>query len=242
MKARGAFSLVELLVVIGVIGILLALLLPVLHTVRESANTLKCMSNLRQIGFAIQLYANANVGKTPNYSYRHEFPSDIPSASQPDGGESGPGWPNLIERYLGQNPGGAVWNCPSWRDENRRVNYFLGARWMHNQSPILRSIPMSKIKNSTTYIFAGECTAESYYPPPYGTDLASDFEDIDKDDGAIQCLVFFGEAGGLSMHRQGNNVLFADNHVATFKKFDPSALTYSPVSQQSDWSTVAAEQ
>jgi prepilin-type processing-associated H-X9-DG protein len=36
----------------------------------------------------------------------------------------------------------------------------------------------------------------------------------------------------MNMHRQGNNVLFADNHVATFKKWDDSSLTYSPVSQK----------
>jgi prepilin-type processing-associated H-X9-DG protein len=99
---------------------------------------------------------------------------------------------------------------------------------MHDQSPIIRSMQISKIRNSTTYVFAGECTAQIYYPPPFGTDLSSDFEDIDKDDGAIKCLAFFGEEGGMNMHRQGNNVLFADNHVATFRKWDPTALTYSP--------------
>ena len=90
---------------------------------------------------------------------------------------------------------------------------------MHQQNPIIRTIPISRIRNSTTYIFAGECTARIYYPPPYGTD-PSDFEDIDKDDGAIQCLLFTGEDGTINMHRQGNNILFADNHVATFKHWD----------------------
>ena len=231
-RARAAFSLIELIVVIGIIAILMAFLLPVLRMARESAQTVQCASQLRQIGLAIQQYANANAGKTPAWAVRHEWPND-PFPPDFMGEWTGPGWPILIERYLGQNPGGAIWNCPSWRDEERRVNYFLGARWMRVQTPLYRSIPISRIRNSTTYIFAGECTAEEYYPPPFGINDKSEFEDIDKDDGAIKCLKFFGDdGGGFNMHRQGNNVLFADNHVAAFTKWDPQALTYSPLSMR----------
>lgn len=226
--------------VIGIIGILLALLLPVMRNVRESANNLKCMSNLRQIGFAIQQYAIANNGKTPMWAVRHEYPND-PFPPEFLGEWTGPGWPILIEPYMKQKPDGPIWNCPSFPDTDRRVNYFLGARWMHQQQPMIRSMPMSRIRNSTTYIFAGECSTTRYYPPAFGTDTSSDFEDIDKDDGAIKCLSFFGEDGGFNMHRQGNNVLFADNHVATFKKWDDSALTYSPISQHNDYEAVGPE-
>ena len=226
---RAAFSLIELIVVIGIIAILIAFLLPMLRVARESARTVQCSSQLRQIGFAIQQYANANQGKTPAWSTRHEWPNDPTGEYDPIYGWVGPGWPILIERYLGQNPGGAVWNCPSWPEPERRVNYFFGARWMRAQEPMVRSIPMSRIRNSTTYILAGECVAPDYYLPPFGTDDApSGFEDIDKDDGRIQCLKFYGEDGGYNIHRQGLNVLFADNHVATHKKFDPQSLSYSP--------------
>ena len=199
---------------------------------------MQCASQLRQIGFAIQQYANANAGKTPAWAVRHEWPND-PFEHYFNGEWTGPGWPILIQPYLGQNPGGAVWNCPSWPDPGPRVNYFLGARWMRFQQPMVRSIPMSRIRNSTTYILAGECVAPAYYLPPFGSDPEAS-EDIDKDDGAIKCLRFFGEDGGYNIHRQGLNVLFADNHVAPFKKFEPQSLSYSP-DGHATWEELAME-
>ena len=212
--------------VIGIIAILMAFLLPALRVARESARTVQCASQLRQIGFAIQQYANANHGKTPMWAVRHEWPNDPHPEFFMDQW-TGPGWPILIQPFLGQDPGGAVWNCPSWPDPERRVNYFFGARWMRFQEPIIRTIPISRIRNSTTFILAGECVAPEYYLPPFGIDPELS-EDIDKDDGAIKCLRFFGEDGGYNIHRQGLNVLFADNHVATHKKFEPQSLSYSP--------------
>lgn len=60
-----AFTLVELLVVIGIIAVLMTVLLPALHLARESARKAACLSNLRQIGIAIQAYANDNRGRIP---------------------------------------------------------------------------------------------------------------------------------------------------------------------------------
>src|SRR5690606_5396673 len=59
------FTLIELLTVIAIIGILAAILIPVVGKVRDQARTASCTSNLRQLGLASILYANDNDGVLP---------------------------------------------------------------------------------------------------------------------------------------------------------------------------------
>ena len=77
-----AFSLIELLVAIGIIALLLAILLPVLSRARDAANRTKCASNLRQFGQALVMY-NGEFHEYPRTVYRgytsQNFPPDAPT-------------------------------------------------------------------------------------------------------------------------------------------------------------------
>lgn len=64
-RSGKAFTLIELLVVIAIIGILAALLLPTLGRAKESARSTACLSNLRQIGIALQIYVSENRNRLP---------------------------------------------------------------------------------------------------------------------------------------------------------------------------------
>jgi prepilin-type N-terminal cleavage/methylation domain-containing protein len=68
-KNPNAFTLIELLIAIGIIGILLGLLLPAAERVRHQAYIDKCASNLRQIGLGLTLYENDNAGNYPRTLY-----------------------------------------------------------------------------------------------------------------------------------------------------------------------------
>ncbi|MDB5324717.1 MAG: hypothetical protein JWM57_286 [Phycisphaerales bacterium] len=95
MKRTKAFTLVELLVVIGIIALLISILLPSLNRVRQQANSLKCLSNLRQFGTLVQLYAQSHKGSLPIGSWNGSSPlsSTTFAARQTD-------WTFLLEALI----------------------------------------------------------------------------------------------------------------------------------------------
>jgi prepilin-type N-terminal cleavage/methylation domain-containing protein/prepilin-type processing-associated H-X9-DG protein len=224
------FTLVELLVVIGIIAVLISFLLPTLGKARRQAASIVCQSNLRQIGVAISLYANANRAQLPAWTSERYFPTDVDTAS--------PGWTILLRRYLGADPGSNALTCTEFPEkEQRPVTYFLQAAYTRSLG--VTSMPITKIKLTDKYVLVSEAVAKLWFVPPFG-DRDDPRDDIDKDDASHPCLLFAGEDGGLNMHRGGNNILFADFHVATFPKYDRQAMTWHGTQMKSRLEVIAA--
>src|SRR4051812_16492327 len=108
---RAAFTLVELLVVIGIIALLIGILMPALAKARRSAATVQCASNMRQIASAMLMYINANKGHFP--------PAEIDP--MPNAYANGWWWPNELVR-LNYIKAPSIYDAPNSPTSNKRFN------------------------------------------------------------------------------------------------------------------------
>ncbi len=113
-STRRGFTLVELLVVIGIIAILISVLLPSLNRARQAATNVGCQSNMRQIGVLFSMYVGTTKGQLPNsmtpntYFYATAWPSAISYAPKMSDSAYGAVQQNVKERR--------IFLCPSFPD------------------------------------------------------------------------------------------------------------------------------
>jgi len=126
MSRRKGFTLVELLVVIGIIAVLIGILLPALSSARRQARKVQCLSALREIGHAFYLYAANNKGVWPAavHNYGASIPLRTPPAVPAPGEEVR--WYDRIAEYITSQrldsyadivkvrENSLLWGCPEY--------------------------------------------------------------------------------------------------------------------------------
>jgi prepilin-type N-terminal cleavage/methylation domain-containing protein/prepilin-type processing-associated H-X9-DG protein len=205
-EAGTGFTLIELLVVIAIIAVLAALLLPALARAKASARAAQCLSNQRQIGLAVRLYADENDDTFPRsqhsfYAYGLQYPWEALVAPQLGFAEAK--WKSLLT---------GVYHCPADKRSDA-LSYGMNVYFEVGSDDDYIGRPqtwrkLSQIRHPTTTIFTAETST--------GTDHIMAQSWISLQDAANDV--------DSTRHRQKSNYTFADGHAQLL----PLAKTYSP--------------
>jgi prepilin-type N-terminal cleavage/methylation domain-containing protein/prepilin-type processing-associated H-X9-DG protein len=156
MKRKSAFTLVELLVVIGIIALLISILLPALNRARQSATKVKCAANLHDIGLALYTYAADNRGSLPQFycdPINVAYYKATPTGTSPPDVNTGfwmwdieVGTRDALVKYGAPQ---SVWYCPS----NDNITHDIPQLWDFNvflNGNLTRNNPVTPNTQPTT--------------------------------------------------------------------------------------------
>ncbi len=227
LSRRGGFTLVELLVVIGIIALLISILLPSLQSARQSANKVVCQSNMRQIGLFGQMYAGDNGGWAPNTGFYGKA-YNLPSRFWKDGlaspivdyayGEQMASWRTRAdaEQFYWDGPG-SLFICPSNPAAIDRLNKsYVGTR-LHGQlsDTATFATPLDEpSRRMTTAAHASEVyfLVEQWQPNLVWTS------------GNDRKLNASHNGLNIDAHGEARNYAFVDGHVSSWIE-DPATPT-----------------
>ena len=215
MDAKRAFTLIELLVVIAIIAILASLLLPALAAAKQKAWKISCISNLKQTGLGMRMFADDNDDHYPQSGGSITWNLADPNAPTN-------GWMQQIYAYV-QNTN--VYHCPGnaqLPSQNRSpFNYFNGVRAAYVAAGGQRAaVNGRQILFPAAYVLSGDTIDTGQYFL---------VDDDDKDDYSQNCVG--GAVNGTPVvewqaHDKGQNILFADGHVKWYKEYNPGEMTF----------------
>ena len=218
-RERAAFTLVELLVVIGIIAVLIALLMPGLTAARRQAQSIQCASHLRTIGHAMQQYANEFKGRVPrDYWYGIEYIQGHilwAEAFAKYVGHKIPDVPDLTANrdralypYFLQI---GVYQCPAFPDERQALDYVSNAWWAGNPGVSAPLINITRMPNSGRIVYLTEASPRQPIDS-FGIHDVFDFSHLPVL-GANNMPQTSSRVLNDQRHRGRINLLFLDGHV-----------------------------
>jgi prepilin-type N-terminal cleavage/methylation domain-containing protein/prepilin-type processing-associated H-X9-DG protein len=167
MRKRLAFTLVELLVVIGIIALLISILLPSLSRARGAASSVDCQARLRQVGMGLQLYGSQNKGLLPWGLLWHDAPG-LTASPNPYSKEVWWKWHYTVSQELGTDgmrtsddwwgPNSQVFTDRDtiegqpwgWRNDYIANQRLFPSNWSDADTKIVDSLPISGYPNGRT--------------------------------------------------------------------------------------------